>query len=96
MFLYLQIRMGKGTDGLDMTALREIKLLRELCSVSAGDDELGNRFIVLLIDVYQRKHNVHLVVRTRQVNNKCRWAGLLNIAFLSSFFFFSSSPSSSS
>ena len=46
-----KIRLGKYKEGVNVTALREIKLLKELHDPS----------IIELVDVYPHKRNLHLV-----------------------------------
>jgi cyclin-dependent kinase 7 len=46
-----KIRLGKYKEGVNVTALREIKLLKELHDPN----------IIELIDVYPHKRNLHLV-----------------------------------
>ena len=46
-----KIRLGKAKEGVNFTAIREIKLLREL----------KHERIVELVDVYSKKRNLHLV-----------------------------------
>lgn len=46
-----KIRIGKQKDGVNITALREIKMLKEL----------NHPHIILLIDAFPHKENLHLV-----------------------------------
>ena len=46
-----KIRLGKAKEGINFTAIREIKLLREL----------HHPHVVPLVDVFSKKRNLHLV-----------------------------------
>ena len=51
-----KIRLGASSQGVNFTALREIKLLREICS-----DPNSASYVVPLLDVFSHKSNIFLV-----------------------------------